>query len=256
MDISSILGLVLALGGLIAGIYLEGGHLGAYAALSAACIVLLGTAGVVILSFPMKNIAQVPKLLKIAFTETKFDLAGVIDTLVSFAEKARREGLLSLEAEMSIVKNGFLRQGIQLVVDGTDPSLVRSILETQISFLEERHKVGYKVFESAGGYAPTLGIIGTVLGLVEVLGNMENPDELAGKIALAFIATLYGVGSANLLWLPISNKLKMKSSEEILAQEVMLEGILSIQAGDNPRIVEEKLKAFLPPDLRKPADRE
>lgn len=251
MDISSILGLIIALVGLIGGIYLEGGHLGAYVAISAAFIVFGGTAGAVILSFPMKDIAQVPKLFKIAFVEAKYDLSGVITILVSFAEKARREGLLSLEAELAAVEDVFLKQGIQLVVDGTDPSLVRSILETQIAFLEERHKVGAKIFEAAGGYAPTMGIIGTVLGLVEVLGNMEDPEALAGKIALAFLATLYGVGSANVFWLPLANKLKMKNSEEALAKEVMLEGILSIQAGDNPRIVEEKLRAFLPPSLRK-----
>jgi len=173
--------------------------------------------------------------------------SDVIQTLVGFATKARREGLLGLEDEIAQVNDNFLKKGIQLVVDGTDIELVRSILETDLSFLETRHKMGEGVFGTLGGFAPTLGIIGTVMGLVNALSSLENASKVAGAIAVAFIATFYGIGFANLIFLPLSFKLKAKSAEEVLIREVMIEGILSISAGDNPRIVEEKLKAFLSP---------
>jgi chemotaxis protein MotA len=173
--------------------------------------------------------------------------ASVIATLVGFATKARREGLLGLEDEIANVNDSFLKKGIQLVVDGTDIELVRSILETDLAFLETRHKLGEGFWGTMGGYAPTIGIIGTVMGLVNALSQLENASKVAGAIAVAFIATFYGIGFANLIFLPISFKLKAKSAEEVLIREVMIEGILSISAGDNPRIVEEKLKAFLSP---------
>ena len=141
-----------------------------------------------------------------------------------------------------LFRSDFLKQGIQLVVDGTDPALVRDILETQIEFTDQRHKIGAEIFEAAGGYSPTMGIIGTVMGLVHVLSNLADPDSLGPSIAVAFIATLYGVAFANVAWLPIGHKLKLKSKQERFVMEIALEGILSIQAGDNPSIVKEKLK--------------
>lgn len=245
IDITIILGLIVGFGGLVVGIMLEGGNLGSYVGVSAASIVLGGTIGAVLISFPMSHIALVPRLFVIAFTEQKHNIPEVIKKLVGFSERARREGILCLESELANTEDEFLKSGLQLVIDGTDPALVRDTLETKIAFIAERHHEGASVIEAAGGYAPTMGIIGTVLGLINVLSNISDPSQLAGAIALAFIATLYGIMTANLLWLPIASKLKMKHAHEQLVKHIMLEGILSLQSGDNPRIVEQKLKAFL-----------
>lgn len=250
MDLSSVIGLVLGFGMLLLAYVEEGGSLTTLLAPTAAMIVFGGTIGAVMLSFSMDDIKQVPKLFKIMITEKKYEVNELIGTLCGFAEKARREGLLCLERETTNIDDEFLRQGVQLVVDGTDPALVRDILETQIDFTDQRHKTGAAMFEAAGGYSPTMGIIGTVMGLINVLGNLSNPDELGPSIAVAFIATLYGVAFANLLWLPIGYKLKLKSHQERFMREIALEGILSIQAGDNPSIVREKLRAFLSASVR------
>lgn len=250
MDLSSIIGLVLGFAMLIGGFLLEGGHFTSLLEPTAAMIVFGGTAGATIASFSMDDIKQVPTLFKIMFTEKKYEVNELISILTGFAEKARREGLLSLERETTAIDDEFLRQGIQLVVDGTDPALVRDILETQIDFTEQRHKIGADIFEAAGGYSPTMGIIGTVMGLVHVLSNLADPESLGPSIAVAFIATLYGVAFANVAWLPIGHKLKLKSKQERFMREIGLEGILSIQAGDNPSIVREKLRAFLAAKVR------
>jgi len=250
VDLSSILGLVLGFVMLVGGFLLEGGHFTSLLEPTAAMIVFGGTAGATIASFSMEDIKQVPQLFKITFTEKRYEVQELIAILSSFAEKARREGLLSLERETATIDDDFLKQGIQLVVDGTDPALVRDILETQIEFTDQRHKIGAEIFEAAGGYSPTMGIIGTVMGLVHVLSNLADPDSLGPSIAVAFIATLYGVAFANVAWLPIGHKLKLKSKQERFVMEIALEGILSIQAGDNPSIVKEKLKAFLATKVR------
>lgn len=250
MDLASVLGIAIGIGALLLGFIEEGGNPLALVAGTAAIIVFGGTIGAVMVCFSMNDIKQVPKLLKIAFTERKSNVFETINIIVTFAEKARREGLLSLEQELVAIDNYFLRQGVQLVVDGTDPSLVKDILETEMAFEDERHKIGSGIFEQAGGFAPTMGIIGTVMGLINVLGNLENPDELGPAIAMAFIATLYGVGSANIIWLPIAAKLKFRNKQEALEKAVILEGVLSLQAGENPATVRDKLKAFLPPASR------
>jgi len=245
IDITSVLGIVVAFGALIAGILIEGGNLMSYVGLSAAIIIFGGTIGATMVSFPMSSLMLVPRLLIIAFTEQKHDIPEMIKNLVGFSERARREGILCLEAELANTQDEFLKSGLQLVIDGTDPALVRDTLETKLAFVAERHHQGASVIEAAGGYAPTMGIVGTVLGLINVLSHITNPSELAGAIALAFIATLYGIASANLLWLPLAAKLKAKHDSEKLIKHIIMEGILSLQSGDNPRIVEQKLKAFL-----------
>ncbi len=255
MDLTSIIGILLGFGMLIGGFMLEGGHFTSLLEPTAAMIVFGGTAGATIASFGMDDIKQVGKLFKIMFTEKKYNVSELISSLCGFAEKARREGLLSLERETASIDDEFVRQGIQLVVDGTDPALVRDILETQIDFTDQRHKIGADIFEAAGGYSPTMGIIGTVMGLVHVLSNLSDPDKLGPSIAVAFIATLYGVCFANVVWLPIGHKLKLKSKQERFMREIALEGILSIQAGDNPSIVREKLKAFLAAKVRQEAEK-
>lgn len=245
IDITTVLGLIIGFGGLITGILIEHGNLMSYVGLSAFIIIAGGTSGATLISFPFSTIRLVPRLLIIAFTEKKHDIPLVIKKLVGFSERARREGILCLESELAGTDDEFLKSGLQLVIDGTDPGLVRDTLETKISFIAERHHQGAMVLESAGGYSPTMGIVGTVLGLIRVLSNISNPSELAASIALAFIATLYGIGSANLIFLPLAAKLKAKHDDEQLIKHIMMEGIMSLQSGDNPRIVEQKLKAFL-----------
>lgn len=253
MDIATLIGLLLGFAGLLGGFLLEGGHLGMLLVGTAAMIVFGGTFGAVILSFTMEEIKTVPYFLKVIFVDKKIDYLTVLDSLVETADKARREGLLSLESQLGEIDNPFLARGLQLVIDGTDPELTRNMLEMEIEAFEKKEKVGFEVFMSAGGFAPTMGIIGTVMGLVHVLSNVSDPDKLAGAIAVAFLATLYGVGSANVLWIPFATKIKGKSDKEVLLMELVLEGILSIQAGENPRVIREKLMTFLPPQTREAA---
>ena len=251
MDKVTTLGVIIGVSSIILAMLVKGGHLAALFDLGAFFLVIVGTAAATAAGFSASQLKDVLKITKQAFKEQQLDVTGVIATLVNFAEKARREGLLVLEDDAAKLEDKFLQKGVQLVVDGTDMELVRSILETELNFLEQRHKVGESMFMSAGGYAPTLGVLGAVVGLIIALGaGAADFEILAKKIGIAFTAALYGIGIANLVFIPIGNKLKMRSNQEILLREVMIEGILSIQAGDNPRIVEEELKAFMPPSLR------
>lgn len=229
---------------------MQGGEVTSFVQTAGLLIVVGGTFASVLVSYPLKDLLQHLKTVKIAFQDKGTDAATIITSLVTFAEKARREGLLALEAEAEQLDDPFLQKGIQLVVDGTDPELVRSILDIELTFLEERHKAGQGVFEMLGQMAPAFGMLGTLVGLVNMLRNLDSPEELGLGMALALLTTFYGSLMANLFFLPIAKKLKVKSSEEILLKEVMIEGILSIQAGENPRIVEEKMKAFLAPKTR------
>jgi len=250
MDIATLIGLLLGFSGLIGGFLLEGGNLGMLLVGTAAMIVFGGTFGAVILSFTLEEIKTVPYFLKVVFSDKKVDYLTVLESIVETADKARREGLLSLESKLNEIDNPFLARGLQLVIDGTDPELTRSMLEMEIEAQEKKEKVGVEIFMAAGGFAPTMGIIGTVMGLVHVLSNVSDPDKLAGAIAVAFLATLYGVASANVLWIPFANKIKGRTEKKVLLMELILEGILSIQAGENPRVIREKLMTFLPPEIR------
>jgi chemotaxis protein MotA len=251
MDLATVIGFVLAWGAFFGSIVMEGGDLKSMINPSAALLVFGGTIGASMMSFPMSAMTGVPGVIRHAFMSKHQNVPDVIKMLVAFAERARREGLLSLEDQSKDITDEFLKKGIQLAIDGTDPELVREIMQTDIAFLGTRHHHGANLFATMGGFAPTLGVIGTVAGLVHMLANLSDPGSMGPSIAAAFIATLYGVSSANLIFLPLANKLKHVSSEEVLIREIMTEGILSIQAGDNPRIVEEKLKAFLSPKERK-----
>lgn len=253
MDIATLIGLLLGIGGLLGGFLLEEGKIGMLIAPTAFLIVFGGTIGAVVLGFTMDELKKVGHFFKIIFTDKQINYLNVLETLVDTADKARREGLLSLESQLSEIDNEYLGRGLQLVIDGTDPELTRSMLEMEIEAFENEEKVGHEIFMSAGGFAPTMGIIGTVMGLVNVLSNLSNPDELGGAIAVAFIATLYGVASANVFWIPFASKCKVKGAKEVLLMELILEGILSIQAGENPRVIREKLTTFLPADVRKAA---
>ncbi|OPY58802.1 MAG: Chemotaxis protein PomA [Pelotomaculum sp. PtaU1.Bin035] len=247
MEITTVAGIAVGVLSLVMAFVLDGGHILSLLKPTAAMIVFGGTLGATVIAFSLSEISTIPKLIKIILFSKLPDEVSLIEQLVSLADKVRREGLLYLENELPNVEDNFMRKGIQLVVDGTDPELVRQIMETEMYAIQERHHIGASIFEAAGGYAPTMGIIGTVMGLVHVLSNLESPETLGPAIALAFIATLYGVGSANLLWLPIAAKLKNLSKKEAMLREMMVEGIMSIQAGYNPVLIRERLTAFLRP---------
>ncbi|MCY0888110.1 MAG: flagellar motor protein [Alicyclobacillaceae bacterium] len=250
MDIATLVGVIVAIAGLVGGFTLDGGSITALLQPTAALIVFGGTIGATLTSSSLKTFLGVGKYLKISLFSKSVDFLDVIDQLVGLATIARREGILALEERIENFPDEFLKGGVRLVVDGVDPELVKSMMETELSYVEQRHEAGAKMFESAGGFAPTMGIIGTVMGLIHVLGNLSSVATLGPQIATAFTATLYGVASANVLWLPIANKLKERNAAEMLLREIMLEGVLSIQAGENPTILGQKLRAFLAPTAR------
>jgi chemotaxis protein MotA len=250
MDLATVAGLVIAFVSLIMCVVLEGGSPLALINLPAAVVVFGGTLGATMASFSMSHSTKFVQWFMIAIKEDKRDPRETIKTIVELAETARREGILKLESAIDEIEDDFLRQGITLVVDGTDYEVTKTILYTEIDLMKERHQAGAKFFQTAGGFGPTLGIIGTVMGLVNVLRNLAEASNLGGAIATAFIATFYGVSSANLIWIPISNKLKLRSAEESLARDIIAEGILAIQAGESPRIIGDRLTSFLPPKAR------
>ena len=218
--------------------------------LSAALVVLGGTAGVALASTSMEQFKNIPALYKKACSTGPPDYRGELDRIVSFAEKARREGLLALDGEVGEIDDPFVRKGMQLVVDGTDPEVVREILEAELDGMAARHKAGAQPFVQAGGFAPTLGILGTTMHLVVILQNLDKPETLGPMIAAAFIATLYGVGSANVVFLPIGNRLKVISAQEMEVKTMVIEGIMAVQAGENPRLIADRLMTFVPPEQR------
>ena len=229
---------------------MEGTSIPAFFVIPAYLVVLGGTAGATMAGTTMDQFKKIPSLYKIAFSPPEVHPARRVKQLVSFAERARREGLLALEDEIEELDDAFAKKGLQLVVDGTDPDLVREILENEIDGMAARHHAGTAVFEKAAGYAPTMGVLGTVMSLVHVLENLSNPAILGPAISGAFIATLIGVGTANVVYYPVATKLKEISGEEAELRTLTVEGILAIQAGDNPRVVEDKLMAFVPPAER------
>jgi chemotaxis protein MotA len=250
MKASSALGLAVALIGLGLGATLEGSNVMAVLNPSALMIVLGGTLGATIAGTSFDSVKSIPALYKKALASEPPDLVGRVRELVGYAEKARRDGLLALDEQLSSVEDPYTRKGLQLVVDGTDPDLVAEVLEAENDAMRKRHAMCVQPFDKAGGYAPTMGIIGTVFGLVHVLTNLSQPETLGPMISAAFIATLLGVASANVVYLPVSARLKGLSQEEMHFREMTLEGILAIQAGENPRFVNEKLMAYVPPKLR------
>jgi chemotaxis protein MotA len=255
MDLASVVGLGLALGAVFGSMIMEGGNPASLIEPPAMLLVFVGTIGATMSGYTMKDITGIAKVVMKAFMPGPPPETGqTIEQMVGFADKARRDGLLALEEEAKSIEDPFLKRGIQMAIDGTDPEVVREVLETEVAALKERHKVGAKFFGDMGAFAPTLGIIGTVLGLVHMLENLSDPSSMGPLIASAFVATLWGVMSANLIYLPISNKLKRSSAEEVAFKELVVEGVLAIQAGANPRAVGEKLKSFLPPKEREELD--
>lgn len=251
MDLATLIGLILGILAIVIGFLLEGGHLTSLFEVTALLIVVGGTVGAVVISYPLNELKRLPVLVAAAFREPKLNTPGTIQYLVEMATVARREGVLALETRLDETEvDPVLREGLQLVIDGSDPELIKEMMEIELEFFEKQNETGVKIFETAGGFAPTMGIIGTVMGLVHVLGNLSDPDALGPAIAVAFIATLYGVATANIIYFPIANKLKYRNEQMVTAREMMMEGIMSIQAGENPKMLEKKLKAFLTPAER------
>ncbi|MBE7414829.1 MAG: flagellar motor protein [Deltaproteobacteria bacterium] len=251
MDILTIIGLVLGFGAVLGGMVLEGGHLGSIAQVAAAVIVFGGTLGAVLVNYPLNVFVLALKNARLALFQKTSDPYAVIKLIAELSATARKDGLLALESSIKRVQDPFLRKGLQLVVDGAEPKLTREILEIDIAHTEEYNLTSAKVFESAGGYAPTIGIIGAVLGLIHVMENLSDPSKLGAGIAVAFVATVYGVASANLVYLPVAGKIKMKIREQVIMQEMAVEGLISLSEGENPRRVEEKLVGFLRESQRK-----
>jgi chemotaxis protein MotA len=230
---------------------MDGTNPAAFLNIGALLIVLGGTGGVTLASCGVLGMKRVPGLYKLVFSAEPMEMRARLDLLVTLADQARREGLLALDEQLDKIDDPFTRNALQLVVDGTDPQMVHAIIEAEVDGMIARHTAAAAPFQKAGGFAPTMGIIGTVLGLVHVLQNLSSPATLGPSISTAFLATLLGVGSANVVYLPVANRLKAISEEEVELRMMTLEGILSIQAGDNPRLVAEKLMSYLPPADRK-----
>ncbi len=247
---SVLIGLIGAWVFIIIGMLLKGGSIMGIVSPPAFLMVVGGTTCVLIASFGMKKTASMIALTKASIGELPDRRPELIRTLVGFSEKARREGLLVLEDDAKRVDDPFLGRGVRLVVDGTDPELVKDILETELDAMDERHHKNQDMFKQGGAFAPTIGILATVLSLVGVLQHLDQPDTLGPAISAAFLATFYGVAAANIVLLPIANALKKKTDQEAGERLLVIEGVLSIQSGDNPRILAEKLWSFLPPAAR------
>ncbi|NLB64110.1 MAG: motility protein A [Fibrobacter sp.] len=257
MDIATVIGLLL-------GVYLivfwgigDPASIIMFIDIPSIAIVLGGSVAAMLVSYPFSSLIGVFGILKQAFLPQKFAPEGVVKTVVSFAEQARREGILALENRLEELDDEFLKKGIQLAVDGTDPNIIREILVSELNGIEERHGAGAQLFDDIATLAPGFGMIGTLIGLVLMLANMSDPSAIGPAMAVALITTLYGSLVANLFATPIAIKLKNYSGDEMLVKNMMLEGIMSLQSGENPRLVEWKLLAYLSPDLRlKAAEKE
>lgn len=245
MDILSILGLLIGFGAIIVGQYLEGGHLDTILNAVALLIVLGGTLGAVMLQTPMNTFLRAIKMTAWIFKPPQHAPKQLLTKILNWNQVARREGLLKLEVLAQKETDIFTRKGLQLIADGAEPDIIREILETDLDIMENNDLQAAKVYEAMGGYSPTIGIIGAVLGLIHVMGNLADPSSLGSGIAVAFVATIYGVGLANLLFLPIGNKLKTLVQRRTQLQMMLIDGLISVADGDNPRNIESRLQAYL-----------
>lgn len=245
MDIGSIIGVIMSFGLILLGNHMEGGHLSSLLQLTAALIVLGGSTGACVLQFPMSTTIDSLKSILRVFGNQKSDPDTTISQIVDYAKRARREGILALEKEIPNLKDEFFAKALRMAVDGLEPKQLIETMETELETIEEEAEGPVKFWEAVGGYAPTMGILGAVLGLIHVMSNLDDPSKLGAGIAVAFVATVYGVGSANVLFLPFSAKLKLKNRDLMKSREIMLKGVLLIQEGINHSIIEEQLKSFL-----------
>lgn len=244
IDKTSVAGLALGLSAIIFGQILEGGHVSSLVQPTAFLIVIGGTLGAVMLQSPMPTFLLGVRLVKWVFSPPRIVATQLINQVVQWSNIARKEGLLALESQITSVKDPFMRRGLQLLVDGAEPEGLRDVLEVEIGTYEAQLKSAAKIWESAGGYAPTIGILGAVMGLIHVMENLSDPSKLGSGIAVAFVATIYGVGSANLIFLPIAKKLMACIAQLVTVREVFVDGLVGIANGDNPRIIESRLKGY------------
>lgn len=249
MDISTLIGIAVAFGLVIISI-LMGGDGSWFINYPSVMIVVGGTMGATLLSYPLSEVLSVFKVAKNVFLHRSHVPSQLIPLITGFAKKARQEGILSFETQLKDIEDPFLVKGIQMAIDGMESSSIEDVMTTEIQYLEERHRLGSEIFTTMGTFAPAVGMLGTIIGLVQMLMQMEDPSQIGAPMAVALLTTFYGTLLANLLFLPVAGKLKTRSKQEILIKQMVLEGVISIQSGDNHRIVEQKLKAFIAPKAR------
>lgn len=250
MDRASIIGIALGIGAVIGGNFAEGGRVESILQPTAAIIVFGGTCGAVLLSYPLRDVIRAAASLKAVFFEREKTIDGLIKDIVRFASLARKGGFIALDTELPKINDPFLKKALRLVVDGMGPKALRETLEQEAVTMEDEERRIAKVFDTAGGFAPTIGIIGAVLGLIHVMENLSDPARLGSGIAVAFVATVYGVGSANLIFLPISKKLQHRAQRDSAVRQMIIEGVMGIQSGINPYYLEERIKACIPKDAK------
>ena len=250
MDFATIVGLTAGAAIILLSIFGKGESVGIFTDYSSLGIVIGGSLCALLVSMPLGRVLGVGKVLRKAWGSKQEDPEKVIRTLVAYAEVARRDGILALDNMTDQMENKFIVKGIQMAVDGTDPDLTEQIMMSELEALSERHRMGRAIFEYLGKYAPAFGMIGTLIGLIIMLQHMDNASQIGSGMALALITTFYGAVAANLVFLPIADKLATRSREEILVKQIIVRGIMSIQSGDNPRIVEQKLRTFLPASMK------
>ena len=249
LDLATLLGILVASGLVIISI-LMGGSGAWFISYPSIMIVLGGTMGATLINYPLSDVVSVLKVTKNAFRHRSQKAISLIPTMVEFAKKARREGILSFETALKQIDDPFLNRGMQMAIDGMEAEAIEEVLTTEIMWLEERHRLGAEIFTTMGTFAPAVGMLGTIIGLVQMLMQMKDPSAIGAPMAVALLTTFYGTILANLLFLPIAGKLRVRSKQEILAKQMVVQGILAIQLGDNHRIVEQKLKAFISPNAR------
>ncbi len=245
MDKISVLGLLIGIVAIIGGQILEGGHVGSLSQPTALLIVVGGTMGAVMLQSPYATFMRGMRMVRWVWYPPVVDYAQLIKQITGWSQLSRREGLLALETAMGQLKDDFARKGLQLLVDGAEPERLREVLEVEINTYEHELKMSARIWEAAGGYSPTIGILGAVLGLIHVMENLSDPSKLGAGIAVAFVATIYGVGLANLVFLPMSNKLKAHINRLLVQREMIVDGLVGIANGDNPRIIESRLQGYI-----------
>jgi chemotaxis protein MotA len=249
MDIATIIGIISAFT-LVLSAIMFGGSLSMFIEVRSLMIVVGGTIGAAMINYPLPDILRVSKVVKNAFFMKSFTAKELISNFVSLAGTARREGILALETALNEISDDFMKKGLQLSVDGLEPVSIKDILDTEIENIKERHKLGADIFTTLGTFAPAMGMVGTLIGLVQMLQTMDDPSSIGPAMAVALLTTFYGSVMANIVCLPIAGKLRNKSTDEVMMKGLMSEGIMSIAKGDNPRLLEQKLNAFLAPDLR------
>ena len=250
MDLATILGIVSAFGLVIIAIVMGGG-IGLFINIPSLMIVVGGTLGATMINYPLKDMLRAVSIVKNAFFASNSAPEDIVKQFVDFGGKARREGILALESDVKNINDEFLGKGLQLSVDGLEPQAIENIMDTEVDYLRERHSLGAEIFSTMGTFAPALGMIGTLIGLVQMLQSMDDPSSIGPAMAVALLTTFYGSVMANLVYMPLAGKLRTRSKEETLAKEMIIQGVISLTKGENPRILEQKMLAFMPPKERK-----